>query len=416
MPEASTSISVRMYNPGFGDCFLITAQRDQATWRALIDCGVHPHGRARPIEETVAAVIADLGAARPQPLHLDLVVATHRHADHVSGFAQPAWDQVTVDEVWLPFTEDPDDAAAAELRGLHAAAASRLTTLTATGQDNPTLAMAAAMAVNAASNAKAMTRLSTGRFANTAEVHYLPAAQPDGPQPIETTVPGVTVHVLGPPRDLAHLKRMDPPAAVAWLAADQGTPAGDPAGTDHPMPLFSPGFLLPDEQVSPQMRNIWELARLGDAADPAGELLAAAAALDRALNNTSLFLAITAGGLRLVFPGDAQQGAWEHVLGDPARAALVSDPAFYKVGHHGSHNATPKPYVTDHLGTGKWAMLPFGLVPEWADTIPKQHLLDALASLDTHLVRADQAPLGDPAVTADPSGLWSQVTLTAPAN
>ena len=43
--------------------------------------------------------------------HLDRLVVTHEHWDHLSGFlqAQAIFDTVEVDEVWLAWTEDPDD-------------------------------------------------------------------------------------------------------------------------------------------------------------------------------------------------------------------------------------------------------------------------------------------------------------------
>ncbi|MEB0260025.1 hypothetical protein QN346_21615, partial [Undibacterium sp. 5I1] len=73
-------------------------------------------------------------------------------------------------------------------------------------------------------------------------------------------------------------------------------------------------------------------------------------------------------GTRLLFVGDSQEGAWEHVLDDPVSKALGSSVAFYKIGHHGSHNATPKPFVESVLGQGAYAMLPWGLVKQWENT------------------------------------------------
>ena len=81
--------------------------------------------------------------------------------------------------------------------------------------------------------------------------------------------------------------------------------------------------------------------------------------LDSLTNNTSLALAIEriADGRVLLFPADAQQGNWLswHKLewqrerrrrgGRPATvtaADLLDRTVFYKVGHHGSHNATAK--------------------------------------------------------------------------
>ncbi|MCU1223201.1 MAG: hypothetical protein JWQ42_1294 [Edaphobacter sp.] len=80
--------------------------------------------------------------------------------------------------------------------------------------------------------------------------------------------------------------------------------------------------------------------------------------LDSATNNTSLVLAIeiVASGEVLLFPGDAQAGNWlswqdlKWKIDDTnsGRRSTVTGPdllartIFYKVGHHGSHNATLK--------------------------------------------------------------------------
>jgi hypothetical protein len=74
-----------------------------------------------------------------------------------------------------------------------------------------------------------------------------------------------------------------------------------------------------------------------------------ALALDSATNNTSLVLAIElAGGDVLLFAADAQVGNWEswQDLNWTVNGKVVTGPdllsrtIFYKVGHHGSHNAT----------------------------------------------------------------------------
>ena len=79
--------------------------------------------------------------------------------------------------------------------------------------------------------------------------------------------------------------------------------------------------------------------------------------LDNATNNTSLVLAIEFidTGAVLLFAADAQIGSWKSWLdlkwhlkdsGAGAKAVTTADllrrTVFYKVGHHGSHNATLK--------------------------------------------------------------------------
>jgi hypothetical protein len=78
----------------------------------------------------------------------------------------------------------------------------------------------------------------------------------------------------------------------------------------------------------------------------AEEMLAIVRSLDDALNNTSLILLFRIAGKVLVFPGDAQLENWRYALRENDRSdAIRADLArasFYKVGHHGSLNATPK--------------------------------------------------------------------------
>src|ERR1022692_2045823 len=101
------SVVVRMYNVGFGDCFFLKINRGDVTQKVLVDCGSIAGG-PRPMEQIVGDIIED--AKDPDGnSRIDVVVATHRHKDHVSGFANPLWKSVQVKEVWIPWTENPDD-------------------------------------------------------------------------------------------------------------------------------------------------------------------------------------------------------------------------------------------------------------------------------------------------------------------
>ena len=102
-----TTVEVRMYHVGFGDAFRVTVRDGRDAWRMLVDCGVHPQGQARSISESVKNIITDLvGDCGDAPPHLDVVVATHHHQDHISGFAEDDWSEVQVDQVWVPFVEN----------------------------------------------------------------------------------------------------------------------------------------------------------------------------------------------------------------------------------------------------------------------------------------------------------------------
>ncbi len=71
----------------------------------LIDCGVYQTmpGGADKIRKVADNIEAETKG------HLDVVVVTHEHWDHVSGFlqAQKAFDEMSMEEIWVAWTEDP---------------------------------------------------------------------------------------------------------------------------------------------------------------------------------------------------------------------------------------------------------------------------------------------------------------------
>ncbi|WP_330250168.1 hypothetical protein OG874_28440 [Nocardia sp. NBC_00565] len=412
-----TTIAVRMYNVGFGDAFTVTVRRKHETWRMLVDCGVHSQGQARPIRDSVQAIIADLAEADPghRP-HLDVVVATHHHADHITGFACAEWEQVEVDEVWVPFVEDPDDADARRIRSGQDDAARGLAALIdrrvhRLDRIPAAVEQARAFALNSQGNAAATDRL-LGRnqkgFAAPHRVRHLPSKK-QTENKITVARVGLVAHILGPPRDTQFLKRMDPPAKQSWPLVRGGTATDT---DDTPTPLFNRRYIArnPLPGRLPKAKADLHLDKLVTDDD---RLLRAASILENAVNNTSVFFVLDISGTRLLFPGDAQQGAWEHVLADTKNVALVSDLSLYKVGHHGSHNATPRRFIETDWQTNGYAMIPFGLVKRWAKTIPKKSLLDSLADHDHTVIRADISPKPVPNKIAVKDDIWTEVTLTA---
>ena len=134
-------------------------------------------------------------------------------------------------------------------------------------------------------------------------------------------------------------------------------------------------------------------------------LFTAAKTLDNFLNNQSLVVLFTFNGKKLLFAGDAQGGNWEYWMfgGTPDKApsvdtidkdskAILANLDFYKVGHHGSTNATPISAV-ESMG-GDFASMcstqedSFGTVANQSE-VPRIPLLSAL-SKKTTLVRSDQ--------------------------
>ncbi len=114
--DAVTSVKVRMYRQGFGDCFLLSFYREKdRVFTMLVDCGIKYNTKSDQVP--IADVIEDLKATltpkdgkKPQ---LDVLVATHEHWDHIAYFHPKRFPNFFADfeigEVWLAWTEDPKD-------------------------------------------------------------------------------------------------------------------------------------------------------------------------------------------------------------------------------------------------------------------------------------------------------------------
>jgi len=111
-------VAIRMYRQGLGDCFLLAFDAgDQRPAYVLVDCGVH---RAQSEgSENMRRVLSDV--IETTGGRLDLVVATHEHTDHLSGFVAAAdylsRGELAIEHLWLAWTEDPEDPLAQQLRG-----------------------------------------------------------------------------------------------------------------------------------------------------------------------------------------------------------------------------------------------------------------------------------------------------------
>jgi len=383
------SILVRMYDVGFGDCFFVKINVAGTTCKMLFDCGSIKAG-SRAMEDVVKDVIE---AAKDPDLRsrIDVIVATHRHKDHVSGFASSLWNAVEVKEVWMPWTENPDDSAARNIRDSHSKLAAALasnnprqTVLWAANnpaQNNPGLEAAASLASNALTNEAAMLTLHEG-FAGNPLRRFFPTGNAKDDIFEAPGFKGVFVHVLGPSRDEKVIRDMDPPAGQSYLQLYDGTDSA--SGTPEPFredwwDADPPGV---SNLLSPTDRAI--VNSLGADFD-----FNMAAALDKAVNGTSLMLMLGVEGQWLLFPGDAQWGTWQTALENPKWKQLLTKTTFYKIGHHGSHNATPVDFVENTVGNDFWAMASTNHVDQWP-SIPKEELLSALAKKTTKIARSDK--------------------------
>src|SRR5262245_28788838 len=81
-------VTIRMYKVGFGDCFLLLIPTDAGTKKMLIDCGSLKNHKKK-IAEISNRVIEDIRDSDGTP-RIDVLVVTHRHADHISALQIPS--------------------------------------------------------------------------------------------------------------------------------------------------------------------------------------------------------------------------------------------------------------------------------------------------------------------------------------
>jgi hypothetical protein len=151
----------------------------------------------------------------------------------------------------------------------------------------------------------------------------------------------VKVHVLGPPTlkqshaiEQQRDEDKDEFLHLQAKASQRAAAAGKPL---FPRAAQVTGSVLPVE-------TRWFLPRVE--AVRGDQLLEIVRILDMQMNNTSVILLFEVGTKKLLFPGDAQLENWMYSLKEAKEASavrkLLSDVDVYKVGHHGSLNATPK--------------------------------------------------------------------------
>ncbi len=376
---------VRMYRHGVGDCHLVTLGAD---FHILIDCGL--------LQSTGKAAEAKLGEALDDIFEetggrIDVLVATHEHWDHLSGFLQheAKIDRLTVGEVWMAWTEDPTDTLAKKLAGEREETVEGLK-LAAEKIEAHAEALHGVDKVEQQSLAHGVKQVlsflaaePSQRMTTRAMLEKVRSLAPDAPRYCRPTdppwtskrVPGVRIYTLGPPQDERAIKRLmvkdevyhaaDAVMAGAFRARLEGQTDVDdtldrlePFEAEHRRDLEQLRELAKDPETDEPLANLLRENYFG--VDPwrsidqlwLEDAQEFALKLDNATNNTSLVLAIELGdrGRVLLFAADAQVGSWLTwqdlawtVDGKVVKGTdLLARTVFYKVGHHGSHNATLK--------------------------------------------------------------------------
>lgn len=476
--SATGRVTVRHYCQGIGDCHLLKfPKKGGGDFFMLIDCGVHssvPGGA-----DTIRKIVDDIASVTT---HIDVVVATHEHWDHVSGFLTSAADfdrhKFSFGEAWLAWTENPTDAQGRQLDKFKTDAVEALQasskSLAGAGEISQHLAAVRdglehvlGFHMGAAGEKVRKARDAVVKMAK-GKAKYLESK--DSPLMLcgsnnEQVVDNLRIWVLGPPRDAQLLGLTERASEMYGLAGHHGSPlvdalsnalgVGKPAEhveDDYAMP-FDPNYGTVFSHLAgqrtklkrkgsaprgksgkPVAREIADFVRdhygrPGDAQswrriddDWLGVSADLAIQLDSRTNNSSLVLAFEFVDTKrvLLFVGDAQVGNWlswqnltwtvgnERVTGPD----LLKRTVYYKVGHHGSHNATLKAKGLELMTSSdfaafiptnaqdalrvKWGAMPFtGIVDDL-----KKHSHDP-AKNGNRLIRADDPWIATETVPSD---------------
>lgn len=404
-------IRIRMYRVGFGDFFLLSLKKGSKVEHILIDCGVH----AKPtgtIDDAIAQLELDTGGK------IALIVMTHRHADHISGFGSGAetFRKFQVGKVWMPWFEDRKDAKAMRFQANLEAVASKLQLAfgaRARKGDTQFLSMAenatGVMGVaGISSNQVALDTLHSGFAGGVPNVTYVRAGDV-ADLPPELIEIGLEAQILGPPSDPALISQMDGKAHQYLAAID----AGIEAAAAQPAPVFDQRFETDRSAYDDSAVDTGGLERIEtDIAKSQPDVIRAiAATVDNTINNQSVVVLFTFNGKKLLFAGDAQWGNWQNflfggALGSPGHTGLTAEAKailgsidFYKVGHHGSTNATPIDAL-EAMRDGVVAMCStaidaYGCVKNESE-VPRIPLMTALErKTGGKVARSDQVPVPD---------------------
>ncbi len=374
-----TSVKVRMYRLGeLGDCFLLTFNAGGSQSRMLIDCGSFRNS-GKSIAR-LGQVVKDIGAEANRRA-LDLVVGTHQHNDHLSGFVhcEQEFRKLGVGQVWLSWLDNPKDPMALGIGKTHHnlkvalhAGRQELRGRALSSKGTRALEVLDDMLgfFGATGNPKEPPELPTQavgilKTLGRQEPKYLlPGSVLDIPG---LPAGSVRAYVLGPPRDSALLYRKDPRtgesydhalAAAAFTAtrflSALGNRTGRTSASEGHYPFNEHFKVRGRAGRSPALRKLQssydrredQWRRIDDDWTQQAESLALY--LDSFTNNSSLVLAIelVSSGKVLLFAADAQVGnwvSWADVKWEKAGVTtddLLSRTVLYKVGHHASHNAT----------------------------------------------------------------------------
>jgi hypothetical protein len=419
MTPAATDwrVRVRMYCQGLGDCFLLTFRdRGVLLGHVLIDCGV-----LNPSYSKLRDAVADI--ATETNGKIDVVVVTHEHWDHVSGFSQARdlFDKLAISDVWVAWTENPNDQEGAALHKRYDKLKNALDLVVSTPGHPSAAEIQALMGFSGWDSARFAFSNSTREA-----MDYVLARMRNSDKKGKFCTPGQSLsplgpttrfHILGPPRGKL-LKKKDPVegSSETYELALASASLGDlnqSMTLDYP---FEAIYKLSATTI-PSFSNLQSILNLyaapsdqwrridSDWLNGSAEL---ALQMDSYTNNTSLALAIELDNREvLLFPGDAQVGNWQswHEISwenpEVNTNQLLAHATLYKAGHHASHNGTLREGGLELMNSLRDVLIPtdeaFALTrnPVGSWQMPAKALYSALDEKSNHHVYRSDQPLLD---------------------
>lgn len=354
-----SSLTIRSYQVGFGDAFLLSFAYPDVPRHVLVDFGstALPHDAPSDRMVEVANDVAKVCNGE----RLTAVVATHRHKDHISGFATNRDGTASGNIiaglkprlVLQPWTEDPDlDPKAtgpgaipvndtgkalrvASLKAMHEVAGAMLRE----AENSKFLSDSVRAQLNFLGDDNISNRPAVENLMTMGPNNYLNFGEKSG---LEDLLPGVETIVLGPPNvDQSEkvLKQRSRDENEFWHLRALTAQAAVERGSDSASSLFDQSFVESTGDPYPEDAR-WLIFRARKMQE--SQMLGIVRALDKSMNNTSLILLFRIGDKSLLFPGDAQIENWAYALSRQDVRDMLAKVDVYKVGHHGSLNATPK--------------------------------------------------------------------------
>ncbi len=337
---------VRTYKVGCGDCIFIRIPDKGRLFHLLIDCGNFFGEKSAELKQALKNIEELLNdeklVPRKQRGHLDLLVATHQHWDHMKGFEilSKSFKKIKIDRIWLSVGMKKDHPKGKQLRALQNRVEETIQRFSRDSDFRLSPGLLSLLSMMSLS----------GKDATEALTDNIPSK--NGIEPFYV-YRGFEEDLSAAKEKEAKLDFKETTTKLSVLAPEKEI--------DKSYVSFASGFLgkLDDAEKSIQklipkkerigvpknisMRQFRELKiSLRDAS------LIAALQSNHIVNNTSVVLLLEWRGRRLLFTGDAEEDSWD-LMWKNAHSEINKPVDFLKVSHHGSRNGTPfDPDQTDN--------------------------------------------------------------------